>query len=72
MTPTPAAQRMRRYRERRKAGAVLVELECPPDAIDSLVAHGWPDPARRDDRGAIGEAVCGLVNAAGRARLRPA
>ncbi|MGH7098113.1 MAG: hypothetical protein ACREE4_10715 [Stellaceae bacterium] len=63
-TPSLAAARQRRYRARRKAGVVLIDIECPPKAIARLVQLGWLDPARRGNRAAVEDAVVALLNRA--------
>jgi hypothetical protein len=55
--PTPGATRMRRYRDRRKRGGMLIEIELSPDALDDLVALHWLDPAKRQDADAVAAAV---------------
>ncbi|HJU15998.1 MAG TPA: hypothetical protein VJ770_05980 [Stellaceae bacterium] len=69
--PSRAALRQRRYRERRKAGEMLIELRAPVGAIAQLAALGWLDPERRDDRNAVGAALAALASAALGAGLRP-
>jgi hypothetical protein len=59
--PTLAAARTRRYRERRKKGAVLIEISVYGPALDDLVALGWLDPERRGDRDAVRSAVVRLA-----------
>jgi hypothetical protein len=47
---SPAAIRMRRTRERRRAGAVCFQLELHATAIDGLIALGW---LAADDRSSL-------------------
>jgi hypothetical protein len=69
--PTPGAARTRRYRERRKHGAVLIELSVVGTALSDLVALGWLDPDSRGDRDAVRSAVIGLAARALALQLRP-
>ena len=55
--PTPGALRMRRYRDRRKRGGLLLEIELGPAALDDLVVLRWLDPAKRQDADAVSAAV---------------
>jgi hypothetical protein len=57
---SPAAERMRRYRQRRRDGVRLVSLELVQDEIDALVARGLLKEEDIDDRFAILEALYNL------------
>ena len=54
---SPAAERMRATRERRRRGVRLVFLEVRETEIDALVLARWLEPDGRDDPGAIGSAL---------------
>ncbi len=54
---TAAAERMRRYRERRHRGAVVISLEIDSDKLDALVDHGVLAEADAKSRAKVHEAV---------------
>ena len=54
---TPAAERMRRHRERRREGMRCVWLELHETELDALVRKGLLEPALRDDENAIADAL---------------
>jgi hypothetical protein len=70
IAPSPGALRMRRSRERRRHGAVMVRLEVSPSATADLVALGWLAPDRVD-RDAVSSALGGLINRAITVRATP-
>ena len=51
--PSPAALRMRRTRERRRQGIVIVRVRVGPEAIADLIRLGWLDAADRGDEGVL-------------------
>jgi hypothetical protein len=51
--PTPAAERMRRARERRRDGKVIARIELTPHFIDHLVDLGWLTPERKSSAVAV-------------------
>ena len=55
------AERMRRYRERRRVGAVSVRLEVMPDTVQQLVADGWLPKERAAESKAVSDALCELL-----------
>jgi hypothetical protein len=65
-TPTtplsPAAERMRRSRERRREGLRIVQFAVRDTEVDALVSHGLLDPARREDRASIARALGRLLD----------
>jgi hypothetical protein len=70
--PSAAALRMRRSRERRRQGDVIVNLEVGPSTTADLADLGWlvePDYADTD---AIVRALTGLVERAIAVRVAPA
>jgi hypothetical protein len=52
-TPKSAAERMRRYRNRRRRGERIVRVRLGPDEIEALVSRGYLLPGDRDDADAI-------------------
>jgi hypothetical protein len=53
---TPAAERMRRHRERRRDGLRCVRIELRETEIDALISKGLLKPETRHDRNVIIEA----------------
>ena len=51
--PTAAAERMRRSRERRRAGSFCYLVELPGPLIDRLVNLGWLAGVARNDKAAV-------------------
>ena len=70
-SPSPAALRMRRARDRRRQGDVIVRIELGSCAIADLVALGWLPAADRDDKDALRRALTGLTGRGIRARVTP-
>ena len=60
MPATTSAERMRRLRERRREGAVVVSVEIEPQAITELTRLGWLAPWQRSDPEAVADAVLDL------------
>ena len=56
-SPTPAAERMRRHRERRRDGMRCLWLELHETEIDALVQRGLLKPETRHDLNAIADAL---------------
>jgi len=54
---TPAAERMRRHRERRREGMRCLWIELHETELDALVRKGLLEPALRDDENAIADAL---------------
>jgi hypothetical protein len=54
---SPAAERMRRYRSRRKKGVSCVIIQLFEPEISALVQQGLLEPTRRRDRAAIAGAM---------------
>lgn len=59
---SPAAERMRRTRERRRAGQRCVPVVVFDREIDALVKNGFLDEVARNDSHAIGNALGKLMN----------
>ncbi len=55
--PTPAAERQRRHRARRKQGRFVVPVEVTCEIITALVDRGDVDDADSCDPDQVGEAV---------------
>jgi hypothetical protein len=62
-TRTAASARMRASRERRRRGAVLVEIEVDTGILNRLIATGMLTAEQRMDREAVGAALLGLARA---------
>ena len=56
-SPTPAAERMRRYRRRREAGQRCVMATLENHQIWGLVAYGFLDKDQRQNREAVADAL---------------
>jgi hypothetical protein len=51
------AERMRRYRERRQRGLLCIKVQLWRSEVDALIACGLVQPAEREDRRALAEAL---------------
>ena len=58
---TPAAERMRQYRRRRRHRARPIKIELDVIEIDALVKRRYLEPTDRDDLTAIGDAASALI-----------
>ena len=56
-SPTPAAERMRRHRERRRDGMRCLWIELRDTEIDALVKRGLLKAETRNDQNAIADAL---------------
>ena len=56
-SPTPAAERMRRHRERRREGMRCLWIELHETEIDALVQRGLLKEETRNDQNAIADAL---------------
>jgi hypothetical protein len=56
-SPTPAAERMRRYRERRRRGLACIKVQLRRSEVEALIARGLLEPAERQNRSALAEAL---------------
>ena len=56
-SPTPAAERMRRHRERRREGMRCLWVELHETEIDALVQRGLLRAETRNDQNAIADAL---------------
>ncbi len=55
--PTPAAERQRRHRARRKQGRFVVPVEVTCAMITALVDRGDVDEVNSSDRDCVGKAI---------------
>ncbi len=55
--PSPAAERQRRHRARRKQGRFVVPVEVTGEMITALVDQGDVDEANSSDPDHVGEAI---------------
>jgi hypothetical protein len=56
-SPTPAAERMRRHRERRREGPRCLRIEVHETELDALVRERLFEPQSRHDENAIADAL---------------
>ena len=56
-SPTPAVERMRRHRERRRDGMRCLWIELRDTEIDALVQSGLLKAETRNDQNAIADAL---------------
>jgi len=56
-TPSRAAERMRRSRDRRSKGLRCCVLELRDTEIDALVRRGFLAEGEKDDKSAVGQAM---------------
>ena len=56
-SPTSAAERMRRYRERRRRGLSCIKVELRRSEVDALIACKLLEPTEREDRRALAAAL---------------
>ena len=61
LSSTPAAQRMRAHRKRRREGSFIVPVHLDQPDIDGLVRRKFLRPGQRQDTEALQVAVQGLV-----------
>jgi hypothetical protein len=54
---SPAAERMRRYRERRQRGLLCIKVQLRRTEVDALIARGLLKPTERQDRSALAAAL---------------
>lgn len=60
--PVSAAERMRRYRERQRAGVRCVPVEVSREVIDALVARGLLDSDSAATDAELGQALGELLD----------
>ena len=54
---SPAAERMRLYRERRRRGLSCIKVQLRRSEVDGLIACKLLDPTEREDRRALAAAL---------------
>jgi hypothetical protein len=54
---SPAAERMHRYRERRRRGLSCIKVQLRRSEVDALIACKLLEPTQREDRSAIAAAL---------------
>ena len=59
---TPAGERMRQYRRRRRWKRLVVRVELEPAEIEVLVKRGYLDPKDRVNLGPIEEAANDFIS----------
>jgi hypothetical protein len=64
ITCSPEAERQRRSRERRRRGAMVVQVVIGPAAIRDLILLGWLRDAERTDRQAVRDALVRFAKSA--------
>ncbi len=57
VAPTPAAERQRRHRARRKRGRFVVQVEVTCEMLTALVDQGDVDEVDSSDLDRVGEAI---------------
>ncbi len=55
--PTPAAERQRRHRERRRHGVFVVPVEVTGEIVEALIDQGDIDEANSSDLECVGKAI---------------
>jgi hypothetical protein len=66
-----SAERTRRYRDRLRKGALLLDIQMTGIGIDRLISGGWLDPKDRGDHTAVAKAIIGLADRALSVGIRP-
>ena len=69
--PSAATLRMRKSRERRRQGDMIVKLEIGPNMTTDLVALDWLATPDRVDKDALARVLVGLINRAITMRVTP-
>ncbi len=60
--PTPAAERQREYRRRRREGARIAHTDVSADVVDGLIARGLVSKAEAADPRRLGDALADLAD----------
>ncbi len=61
-SPTPAAERQREYRRRRREGAKVAHTDVPADVVAGLIKRGLVSEAEAADPRRLGDALADLVD----------
>ena len=70
-SPKSPAERMRHYRERKKWGVELHQIEVTQEAKTRLIKRGWLNEVEAQDRKSVTTALENLVDCYGRGTLDP-
>ncbi len=62
ISPTPAAERQREYRRRRREGDRIAHTDVPADVVDGLIARGLVSEAEAADPRRLGDALADLAD----------
>jgi len=60
---SPAAERMRRHRQRRRSGMRCLTIELHETEIDALICRGFLNTEMRNDLSAVYEAIYAFFDA---------
>ena len=61
-SPSPAAERMRLFRRRRRNGMLCVRVQLSVADIDALIAKGYLNSKKREDMDALAQAADGFIS----------
>jgi hypothetical protein len=61
LMPSPVAQRMRRYRKRRRGGMRCARIQLDVTTIDTLIRKGHLEPEARGDQKALELAISDFI-----------
>jgi hypothetical protein len=70
--PSPGAERVRRWRRKKRLGVVGVAFDVTPNSINDLIRLGWLPETLRGDKEWIASAIIQLAENAIRFRITPA
>ncbi len=70
-SPSPAAERQRRYRRRQRQGVHCMSGDVPADVVRALVKNGWLGLGEGDDPRKLGAALVDLADCWMRETLKP-
>ncbi len=70
-SPSLAAERQRRRRERKRQGARCMAGDVPADVVRALVKNGWLGLSEADDPRKLGAALVDLADCWMRGTLKP-
>ena len=69
--PTTPAERQRRYRERKRSGVAVYQVELRQEAKTRLIQRDWLNEAEAQDRKSVTAALEDLLDCYGRGTLDP-
>jgi hypothetical protein len=61
LSSAPVAERMRRYRKRRRGGMRCARIQLDVTTIDTLIRKGHLEPEARDDQKALELAISDFI-----------